>query len=119
MASLVGLLIEVACMLFKLLLKVLFKLRILPAFLFAAITQIWFGTWAKSLGDLYFVIAIGLTAIGLGSFVVQGIIKLRSHFVSSKLEREYEVRQKQQLIDEFYRNGWITRINTLGNREEA
>lgn len=117
MASLVGLLIEVACMLFTLLLKVLFKLRILPAFLFVVITQIWFGAWANSIGDWYEVIIIGFAAIGLGSFVVQGIMKLRSHFVSSKLEREYESRKERRLLEELEKSGRITRIHNIRGEE--
>jgi len=115
MEALVGLLIKAAFMVFGLLLKILFKLRLLPAFLFVLITQIWFGAWAHSIGDWYETITIALIAIGLGSFVVQGIIKLRSHLVSSKIEKEYEARleakREQEIIDELYRSGRLTRIN--------
>lgn len=117
MDAVVGLLIRVCLMVFGLLFKILFKLRILPAFLFLLITQIWFGAWAHSIGDWYEAITIALMAIGLGSFIVQGIIKLRDHLFSSKLEKAYEARQEaereQELIDELYRSGRITRIKTF------
>ena len=116
MEALVGLLVKAIVMVFGLLLKILFKLRLLPAFLFLLVTQIWFGTWAHSIGDWYEAITITLMAIGLGSFIVQGIIKLRDHFVSSKLEKAYEARQEakreQEILDELYTSGRITRIST-------
>ncbi len=115
MDALIGMLIKVVFLALGVLIKILAKLRLLPAFLFVLITQIWFGAWAHSLGYWYDVIGIGLAAIGLGSFVVQGILKLRDHLFSRRLEKAYEQRmeaeQEQALLDELYSNGRVTRIN--------
>ena len=67
-------------------LKILFKLRLLPAALFLLICNFVFWDWAHSIGDWYMVITIALSAIGLGSFIVQGIMK---HRENKKFEKAY------------------------------
>ena len=88
--------------------KILFKLRLLPAFLFLLITQIWFWSWADSIGDWFEVITIALSAIGLGSFVVQGIMKHRSN---QKFEKAYvaqlAAKYDQAQADGRCKDGWF------------
>jgi len=86
MSAIIGLVLGIATALFGIAMKIIFKLRLLPAFLFLLITQIWFSAWAYSIGDWYMVITIAIGAIGLGSFVVQGINKYRE---SKKREKAY------------------------------
>ena len=91
--------------------KILFKLRLLPAFLFLLITQIWFGDWSHSIGDWYEVITIAIIAIGLGSFVVQAIKK---HHRNQKLEKAYVERLiakcQQEHGNDTHKDGWYTKI---------
>lgn len=111
MGAILGLVIAIC----GLVIKILFKLRLLPAFLFLLITQIWFGAWAYSIGDWYMVITIAISAVGLGSFVVQGIKK---HRRNQKLEKAYVERLiakcKQGNVDELVRSGRVVKIDTLG-----
>jgi len=86
MGTIIGLVLGLATGLLGIAIKILFKLRLLPAFLFLLITQVWFGAWAYSIGDWYMVITITIGAIGLGSFVVQGINKYRA---DQKREKAY------------------------------
>ena len=108
----VGLVIKLFGLVFKILIVILGKLRLLPAFLFLLITQIWFPTLSSNIGWWYEAIVIGLCVLGLGSFAVQGIIKLRRHVISSKYESELEAENEQAILDELYRSGRITRIKT-------
>ena len=105
------LLIRLSMLVINLLVTILIKLRLFPAFIYVAVTSIWFSEWAKSIGWLHEGIAIALIAIGLGSFVVQGIIKLRDAYISSKCEAEYKARQERELANEFIKTGKATRIN--------
>ena len=81
-----GAILGLALAIFGLVIKILFKLRLLPAALFLLICNFVFWDWAHSIGDWYYIIVIALAAIGLGSFVVQGIIKLREN---RKFEKAY------------------------------
>lgn len=111
MGTLLGLALGIAGFALKILITVLAKLRLLPAFLFLLITQICFSDWAYSIGDWYKVIAIALIAVGLGSFIVQGIMKLRKN---QKLENAYVERLaykfNQQNGDGLHKDGWYTKI---------
>jgi len=116
MGALAGFVIRLGEIVIGLLIKILVKLRLLPAVLFLLITQIWFDAWINSIGYWYEVITIALIAIGLGSFVVQGIIKLRRLSFSSKYETAYEAEleadYEQAILGELYRSGRVTRIKT-------
>ncbi len=85
MGAILGLVLAIC----GLVIKILFKLRLLPAALFLLICNFVFWDWAHSIGDWYYIIVIALAAIGLGSFVVQGIMK---HRKNKKFEKAYEER---------------------------
>ena len=106
-----AMLVRLFMLVVQLIVTLLIKLRLLPAFIYVAVTSIWFSEWAESIGWMHDGIAIALIAIGLGSFVVQGIIKLRDAYISSKLEAEYEAQRERELLDELLSTGKATRIN--------
>lgn len=107
MGAILGLVLAIC----GLVIKILFKLRLLPAALFLLICNFVFWDWAHSIGDWYYIIVIALAAIGLGSFVVQGIKKYRR---DQRLEKAYEERLtakcKQQNGDDLHKDGWYSRI---------
>jgi len=86
MSAIIGLVLGLATGLLGIAMKILFKLRLLPAALFILICNFVFWDWAHSIGDWYYIIVIALAAIGLGSFVVQGINKYREN---QKREKAY------------------------------
>ena len=104
MGAILGLVLAIC----GLVIKILFKLRLLPAALFLLICNFVFWDWAHSIGDWYYIIVIALAAIGLGSFVVQGIVKLREN---QKLEKAYEAqliaKYDQAKAEGRLKDGWF------------
>ncbi len=109
MGTIIGLVLGLATGLLGIAMKILFKLRLLPAALFILICNFVFWDWAHSIGDWYYIIVIALAAIGLGSFVVQGINKYRDN---QRIEKAYVERliAKSKQCDDLHKDGWYTKI---------
>lgn len=76
--GLLGLLLNMVMGVCRIFWFILGKLRLLPAFIFLVITEVWFYEWKQSIGWWWDAIVYALAALGLGSFVVQFILKTKA-----------------------------------------